>query len=438
MIVEPQSAKRSAAKSRRRRRPKGHVTLVSESPRHGQIWRIKFDAPSTIKGERRTVRKNVRGSRKHAEEALRQLMAEAQRGVCVEDAQTVGDWVDHWLEDVRAEVSLRTWERYKQLLALHVVPYVGTTGLRDLGPAAIQSLYSRLAKSGRRSTVSANRAPATEETRTAPPGLAPRTIVHVHRVLHRCLGAAKRLKRITDNPVEDVTKPRLGGTAAASQRAAADMRILSQAEIASLLERFRSDNAPSAYAPALLAHLALDSGARRSEMLAAPWRAFSPTQRSIRFAQAVDTTREGGVQIKPAMKTRSSRRTVTLSASTVAMLAAERERQRAAQHALGKDWSEDFLIFHHPDTPDTPLNPDEVSKAWRRKVCKYGFPGLRLHDMRHTCASYLLQAGRPITEVARHLGHATPAVTMSIYSHAVPGEVAPRGLLDDVDLTAVA
>lgn len=430
MTVEKEKRKQ------RHRRPKGHVTLVSERPGQDQIWRIKFDAPTTTKGERRTVRKNVRGTRKRAEEALAQLMAEARRGVRVEQTATVSQWVDQWLEDVRAEVSLRTWERYKQLLTLHVVPYVGTTALRDLGPSAIQGLYSRLAKSGRRSTVAPGKAAATDETRTAPPGLAPRTIVHVHRVLHRCLGAAKRLKRITDNPVEDVTKPRLGGTAAASQRATVDMRVLSQGEIAALLERFRTDNAPSAYAPALLVHLALDSGARRSEMLAAPWREFSAARRSLRFAQAVDTTREGGVVIKPAMKTRSSRRAVTLSVSTVAMLVAERERQKAAQRALGVEWSDDFLIFHHPDAPGAPLNPDEVSKAWRRKVAKYGFAGLRLHDMRHTCASYLLQAGRPITEVARHLGHATPAVTMSIYSHAVPGEVAARGLLDDVDLTA--
>lgn len=38
------------------------------------------------------------------------------------------------------------------------------------------------------------------------------------------------------------------------------------------------------------------------------------------------------------------------------------------------------------------------------------------HDMRHTCASWMLAAGQPITTVSRHLGHENISVTADIYA----------------------
>jgi integrase len=58
--------------------------------------------------------------------------------------------------------------------------------------------------------------------------------------------------------------------------------------------------------------------------------------------------------------------------------------------------------------------------------------GLRLHDLRHNCASHMLAAGRPVTAVAAHLGHATPAITMAVYAHHIPSADAGAGLLDEL------
>src|SRR5262252_9414344 len=51
-----------------------------------------------------------------------------------------------------------------------------------------------------------------------------------------------------------------------------------------------------------------------------------------------------------------------------------------------------------------------------------GLAGVSLHGLRHTHASELLSAGAPITAVAERLGHASPNITLSIYSHALPAD----------------
>jgi len=50
-----------------------------------------------------------------------------------------------------------------------------------------------------------------------------------------------------------------------------------------------------------------------------------------------------------------------------------------------------------------------------------GVPRLRLHDLRHTHASLLLEERVPIKVVSERLGHATPGFTMATYQHVLPG-----------------
>ena len=70
----------------------------------------------------------------------------------------------------------------------------------------------------------------------------------------------------------------------------------------------------------------------------------------------------------------------------------------------------------------TPLDPDNVTKRFKRAVARAGLPATtRLHDLRHGTATLMLEAGETVPTVAEYLGHATLAVTMTIYAHAVPG-----------------
>ena len=53
-------------------------------------------------------------------------------------------------------------------------------------------------------------------------------------------------------------------------------------------------------------------------------------------------------------------------------------------------------------------------------------PRLRVHDLRHSSASFLLHMGIPPLEVARILGHSPVTTTMTIYAHAIEEQTSPR------------
>ena len=77
------------------------------------------------------------------------------------------------------------------------------------------------------------------------------------------------------------------------------------------------------------------------------------------------------------------------------------------------------LVFARAD--GNPTHPDYFSQTFERLIAQTDLPRIRLHDLRHTHASILLQAGTPVKVVSERLGHATPAFTMNVYQHVLPG-----------------
>jgi integrase len=100
-------------------------------------------------------------------------------------------------------------------------------------------------------------------------------------------------------------------------------------------------------------------------------------------------------------------------------LRAHRAAQAAERKELGIDRSSGDLVFCRPDA--TPLHPDLFRQTFERRVARAGVPTIRFHDLRHTHASLLLQAGVPATVVSERLGHATVGFTLQVYAHVMPG-----------------
>jgi Phage integrase family len=81
----------------------------------------------------------------------------------------------------------------------------------------------------------------------------------------------------------------------------------------------------------------------------------------------------------------------------------------------------------------TPLDASNVRKALNHILDKGELHRRGPHQMRHTFASLLLQAGAPITYVSRQLGHKDSAITLRVYAHRLPESTAWKGVdcLDD-------
>ena len=107
-----------------------------------------------------------------------------------------------------------------------------------------------------------------------------------------------------------------------------------------------------------------------------------------------------------------------ISIHTVTELRHHRRNQLEQRMATGRR-SDDGYVFAKPD--GSPVHPDYISQTFRRAVAKLDVPRIRLHDLRHTHASILLQQGVNAKVVSERLGHSSVAFTMTVYQHVMPG-----------------
>lgn len=129
----------------------------------------------------------------------------------------------------------------------------------------------------------------------------------------------------------------------------------------------------------------LSTGARLNEALQATWSQIDMPRRIWRI---------------PASNSKSKRiRSVPLNDSALDVL-----RQLASD-------SDYLFINKQTGEPYTTIH-----KVWGRLRRKAGLPHLRIHDLRHQYASFLVNSGRTLYEVQQILGHSDPSVTQR-YAH---------------------
>jgi integrase len=159
--------------------------------------------------------------------------------------------------------------------------------------------------------------------------------------------------------------------------------------------------------------LAAMTGMPRGEVLGLRWADIDLDASALSIRRWVSCT---GYQVHttPA-KTRTSRRSVDLDASTVAVLSDWRICQR---NELGPLTSEG-TVFTRLD--GRPVHPHALSQTLERLQRAAGLPTIRLHDLRHTHATLMLKHGVPLKVVRERLGHSMPAFTMAVYQDVLPG-----------------
>ena len=118
------------------------------------------------------------------------------------------------------------------------------------------------------------------------------------------------------------------------------------------------------------------------------------------------------------LKSDRSRRTIALSAVAVAALRSHRVRQLQARLVAGKHWQDRGFVF--ASTVGTPLEPRNVTRQFKALLKTASLPDMRLHDLRHSCATLMLVQGVNPRVVMETLGHSQVSLTLNTYSHVLP------------------
>jgi integrase len=137
----------------------------------------------------------------------------------------------------------------------------------------------------------------------------------------------------------------------------------------------------------------------------------------------VQLVRQGRTLVLTEPKTERSRRVVQLGARLVRLLHAHRALQDDERRTLGpawQAWQGADLVFVRPD--GAPLSPANLRHPLDAALRRAGLPHVRVHDLRHTAATIMLQAGIPVPTVSAILGHESAALTYRVYAHVIPDD----------------
>jgi integrase len=124
------------------------------------------------------------------------------------------------------------------------------------------------------------------------------------------------------------------------------------------------------------------------------------------------------VLIKPP-KTEGSRRSIPLAPELVTELLAHRDEQQARRRKLGDRWHDHDLVFCQRNGKPLVMH-NVVRRDFHEVLTRAKVQQVRFHDLRHSAASLLLARGVHPKVVQELLGHQSPMMTMSVYSHTVP------------------
>lgn len=165
---------------------------------------------------------------------------------------------------------------------------------------------------------------------------------------------------------------------------------------------------------------ALYAGLRSGELRALRWGAVDLSRNLIEVRESWDP-KEGPVE----PKTRRSRRRVPVPNILRAQLADLRKRKANP--------SGDSLVFAAED--ETPFQPERLYRYADSTWHHAGIPDrLRLHQARHTYASFMIAAGVNAKALSSFMGHASITVTFDLYGHLMPGSEAEGAALLDAYL----
>lgn len=227
---------------------------------------------------------------------------------------------------------------------------------------------------------------------------APKSIKNAHSVLSAVMESAIHAKHIAHNPARGTRLPRAG------EQDEGEMRLLEHAEFDQLYEAV-----PLHYRPLVLT--LFGTGLRWSEATALQVQDFSASKGTLRVVRAWKKQSKGegsGFKIGPP-KTKKSRRTVTLPPELVAVLT------EITDGRAGSEWI--FLTV----TGVVVRHNNFYERIWLASGKRAGLdPRPKIHDARHTHASWLLALGIPIHVVQQRLGHESIQTTVDTYGHLIP------------------
>jgi len=303
-----------------------------------------------------------------ARDLLAHLQQQAEGGVVPSHKLTMGDlfdrWLDEWVDDDERYAS-ETQAGYNSAVRLYLRPAIGHIRALSLQPSHVAELWRQIRAEG----------------------YALSSVSHYYDILHGALHWARSHDLVLRNVCDsDVAKLPTGRP---------DERpVLSLRQMLMVLEKVRDTTM------ALPLMVAMSAGTRRGECIGMKWGDVDVIGRRLRVARKLGRVVGRGLVEK--LPKGGKARVVPMPEFAAAVFGPAKEGKPDGWYVCGGE---------------EPMKPEVLNGAWRELLASLELPPMRFHDLRHSYASAMLEAGVDMKTLSEMLGHAQMSTTSEIYAH---------------------
>lgn len=362
-------------------------------------YRISIEKGRKQDGTRNRITETFEGTLKQAIDRRDELLYEVKHFQIKPDSNmNFLEYAKLWLKDY-AEINIKpsTLYGYKSCLNAHILPRFKDYKLSDITVYELEKFYNDLRK-----TKSLN--PDSNGNHNL---LSEAVVRHQHSLLCVMLNTAVKWDFINFNPCLKLTKP-----PTATRK---EMKFYDEEELKKLFQHLEYENLTFKTAIYLLTL----GGMRRGECLGLFWEHVDFEKKTITIKNNLLNIREKGVYLDTP-KTKKSKRTISLPDICFDLLKKLKAKQELEKEMFSNDWMDTEFVFK--DEYGNYYNPSRLSRQWVLFQKKHNLKHIRLHDLRHTCATYLLSHNVPIATVSKKLGHSNIYTTLDVYTHSVDSD----------------
>lgn len=408
--------------------PKAHPYRATD----GEVtWFVRYRIP----GHPNPVKDTFRGEKAQVEaekfaRLIERVGGEAARATrrrgesSANHVPSLATWFETHLDTVASSGTPGTVADYRAMAKRTWLPTLGALPLDAIDRTAVVNWVGEQRKAETKNSAARRRTALTRRVKDPtvvvpePEFYSAKSIANAQRLLSSTMAAAVEAGIITKNPARGVDLP--------SDQERHEMTLLTHNQFADLLDAVTPHYRP------LVAFLA-GTGCRWGEATALQARDFDldADQPVVRVRRAWKKGETGVYLGSP--KSEKGRRTITLPPSVVQLV-------RPLVEAAKFDTASGLVFATREGT--RVQSQHFTYRVWRPALARVGIERLRVHDLRHTHASWLIAAGVTLPVIQRRLGHESIKTTVDVYGHMAPdahagaadaAEIAMSGALPQIE-----
>ncbi len=333
-----------------------------------------------LTGKRNRAYKNVKGSLREAKSIMHRMITEMEQGIIAKRTnKSIAEWMDEWVTQYLPNVEETTRIGYRSKINCYINPAIGDILVQSLRAEHVQMMINNMHESG----------------------LSPKNIRDTYNNINAAMKKAVKIRLVPYNPCEGVSLPKLKKYRA---------NVYPPEMIHTLLDNAMGTDI---YLPILLL---VTLGLRRGELLALTWDDIDFDNNIIKVRRNMVRGANGYIIKSP--KTEAGIRDIRTGDDVMKELRKAKTQYMTDKLSYGPAFQNLGFVIRQED--GSPLFPDSMSRKWRRFLERMNLPKIRLHDLRHSNATALIQAGVNPRVVQQRLGHSDVNITLNTYTHVLP------------------